>query len=159
MVIIFCGVPGSGKTTIARKLAAHLEQLGRVKVFVSDEVSGRVYQRMAGFVRDNLHKADYIVLDATFYKRRWRKMVKTIGGENNTITCYLHCSLGTCLERNRERKPSLPERVIHIISKEIECPQNAEISINTEEMRPQEAVSNIAEQVASLRKKWQMIKK
>lgn len=152
MVIILCGVPGSGKSTIARKLAANLREIGRVKLFVSDDVSGRVYQRVSRFLNENLNDADYILLDATFYKEKWREMVKAIAGEKNVVTCYLHCSLQTCLERNKDRKPSLPERVIHIISKEIECPQNPEISIDTRKTGPEEAAYNIVAQILSLRK-------
>jgi adenylylsulfate kinase len=152
MVIILCGVPGSGKSTVARKLAANLRRIGRVKLFVSDEVSGRVYQRVSKFLNENLDEADYILLDATFYKKKWREMVKAIAGEKNVVTCYLHCSLQTCLERNKERKPSLPERVIHIISKEIEYPQGPEISINTGKMGPEEAVYKTVARILSLRK-------
>jgi len=64
MVIILCGVPGSGKSTVAKKLAANLKGIGRVKLFVSDEVSGRVYQRVSRFLDENLDEADYILLDA-----------------------------------------------------------------------------------------------
>lgn len=153
MVITFCGVPGAGKTTIARRVAANLKKLGQVKVLTSDEILGsRVYQHIFRLLRENLDRVNYILIDATFYKKEWREAVKAIAGEKNVLTCYLHCPLKTCLERNRERKPSLPDRVIHIINKEMECPQNPGISIDTEKTGLEEAVGQIVERVISLRK-------
>ena len=49
MVIIFCGVPGTGKSTIARMLA---EKLGEVKLLVSDEIRGKSYPRIYEFVKE-----------------------------------------------------------------------------------------------------------
>jgi len=100
MVIIFCGVPGTGKSTIARMLA---EKLGEVKLLVSDEIRGKSYPRIYEFVKENLDRVDYLTIDATFYKKEWREKVKEIANGQNVFTIYLHCSLKTCLERNKEK--------------------------------------------------------
>jgi tRNA uridine 5-carbamoylmethylation protein Kti12 len=151
MIIIFCGVPGSGKTTIAEILAGILGKFGRVKLVVSDEIPARVYKRIFKVLKTNLDETDYILVDATFYKRSWREMTETIGGKGHVLTCYLHCSLETCLARNRERDPSVPERVIYIISQEMEPPSHPFISIDTEKTTPEEAAFKIAERIRPTR--------
>lgn len=147
MIILFCGVPGSGKTTIAKSLAEILTEFGHVNLIASHEIRGKVYERIFKLVERSIHGADYILVDATFYKKHWREMVETIGGRDHVLTCYLHCSLNTCLKRNRARSPSLPERVIHIMRKEMERPIHPEISIDTEKTTPHEAASQIADSI------------
>lgn len=144
MIVLFCGVPASGKTTIAKSLAEILTEFGQVKLIVSDEIAGKIYERIFKLVAESMHRADYILVDATFYKKHWREMIETIGGRDHVLTCYLHCSLNTCLERNNVRNPSLPERVIHIIHQEMERPIHPEISIDTEKTPSREAASEIA---------------
>ena len=143
MVIIFCGVPGSGKSTIARRLIQELKKLGKVKFLISDEIRRRRYEQIYQWLQKNLNTTDYLIVDATFYKKEWREKVKEIANSQNVFTIFLYCSLKTCLERNQKRKPSFPERVIHIIDAEIEKPEKPDISINTDKIKPEEAVSQI----------------
>lgn len=150
MIIIFCGIPGSGKTTIAKILSEILAKFGRVKLIVSDQISGKVYKRILIQLTESLSEMDYIVVDATFYKKRWREMVEAIAGRDTILLCYLFCSLETCFARNKERNPSLPEKVIHIISKEMERPLKPDISIDTEKITPQTAACEIALRVHSI---------
>ena len=147
MILIFCGVPGSGKTTIAQILAGILGRFGRVKLIVSDEISGKDYRRIFNVLKKSLDETDYILVDATFYKKSWREMIEAIGGKGHVMTCYFHCSLEACLVRNRERNPSLPERIIHIINKEMECPSRPTISMDMEKITPEEAAFRIAERI------------
>lgn len=143
MVIILCGIPGSGKSTVATRLKEELERHGTVRLFISDQVSAPVYRKIFRWLKENLGRADYMLIDATFYKQRWRDEVFNSAGGENVMVAYLHCSLKTCLERNRKRKPALPEKVVHIIDKAMERPVNPDISIDTDETSPQEAVSII----------------
>jgi len=143
MVIIFCGVPGSGKSTIARRLIQELKKLGKVKFLISDEIRRRKYEQIYQWLQKNLNTTDYLIVDATFYKKEWREKVKEIANSQNVFTIFLYCSLKTCLERNQKRKPSFPERVIHIIDAEIEKPEKPDISIDTDKIKPEEAVSQI----------------
>lgn len=144
MIVVFCGIPGSGKTATAQLLSRILARFGRVKLIVSDEISGKVYERMFRVLMESLNEMDYILVDATFYKKRWRERVEAIAGKGNVLTCYLHCPLETCLARNEERNPSLPERAIHIINREIERPAHPNISIDTERISPEQAAREIA---------------
>jgi len=149
MVIIFCGVPGSGKSTIAKLLKEKLEKSGKTRIFVSDKVSGKVYKRIFKWLKENIGKADYILIDATFYKKEWRDEVLALAGKEAVIVIYVYCKLETCIERNKKRKPSLPERVIHIINRKIERPENPYVSINTDTTQPEEAVSKVLAKVTT----------
>lgn len=122
-----------------------------MKLIVFDEISGKVFKRIFKVLKTSLDEIDYLLVDATFYKRSWREMTETIGGKGHVLTCYLHCSLETCLARNRERDPSLPERVIYVISKEMEPPSHPFISIDTEKTTPEEAAFKIAEGIRPTR--------
>ena len=146
-VIVFCGIPGSGKSTIARKLATELEKSGRVRLVISDRISDKIYERIFKLLRENLGTVDYFLIDATFYKKEWREKVKTIAGEGNVLLCYLRCPLRTCIERNKRREPSLPERAIHIISKEMEVPENPDVLIDTGKVGSERAVAQILEKL------------
>ncbi len=152
MVIIFCGVPGSGKSTIASFLKEELGKSGKTRIFVSDKVSGKVYKRIFKWLKENIGKADYILIDATFYKKEWRDEVLALAGEKAVIVIYVYCKLETCIERNKKRKPALPERVIHIINRKIERPENPYFSINTDVTGPEDAVSNIVDKITTRKK-------
>lgn len=143
MVIIFCGVPGTGKSTVVKKLANLLRKKGSVRFFISDQIPGQRYKRIFNLLRESLDKTDYILIDGTFYKKKWREEIKEIAGKENVFTCYLHCSLKSCLERNKGREPSVPDKATYIIEKEMEKPQEPDISIDTDEVNPEEAVSQI----------------
>lgn len=159
MVIIFCGVPGVGKSTIAKALEKKLKKLGNCKLFVSDKISGKVYTKIAKIVKENLNKVDFLLIDATLYKKKWRDMVYKLAKKERVLTVYLHCSLATCLKRNKKRKPSLPDRVIHIIHHEMEKPIHPNISINTDKIKPKEAVEKIFHKTHLFPKGDKLVKK
>jgi adenylylsulfate kinase-like enzyme len=154
-VIVFCGIPGSGKSTIARKLATELEKSGRVRLVISDRISDKIYERIFKLLSENLGTVDYFLVDATFYRKEWREKVKTIAGEGNVLLCYLRCPLRTCIERNKSREPSLPERAIHIISKEMEGPENPDVLIDTGKVGSERAVAQILEKL--IHEEWLVI--
>jgi len=89
MIVLFCGVPGSGKTAVAEILSETLAGFGRGKLIVSDEISGKVYKRIFRLLKEGLNEMDYILVDATFYKKRWREMVGTAACEILERIIYL----------------------------------------------------------------------
>ncbi|KXA92039.1 hypothetical protein AKJ64_04190 [candidate division MSBL1 archaeon SCGC-AAA259E17] len=120
MIITFCGIPACGKTTVAEKLVRKLNEFGAShKLLVSDKVSNRVYEKIFRFLRNNIDEVRYLIVDATFYKKKWRSEVQRIARENDEelSTVYLHCDLETSLRRNeqREKKEQVSEKVIRII--------------------------------------------
>lgn len=149
MTIIFCGIPGSGKSTIVKRLVKKLKKLDSYKLFISDKVTKSVYKKISQFLKENLGKVDFIIIDATFYKKKWRDMVYKITKERKekVLTIYLHCSLKTSLLRNKKRKPKIPEKVVHILYHQMEKPKKPDISIDTDKIKLKEAVFRILRKI------------
>lgn len=149
MTIIFCGIPGSGKSTIAKRLVNKLKKSGSYKLFVSDKVTRSVYKKIFQFLKENLNKVDFIIIDATFYKEKWRDMVYKIAKEKKekVLTIYLHCSLKTSLLRNKKRKPKILEKAVHIIYHQMEEPKKPDVSIDTDKVGPEGAISKILREI------------
>lgn len=152
MIIIFSGIPGSGKTTIAKALFKKLRKLGSSKFFSSDKISGRVYEKIGKIIKEYKDKIDFLLIDATFYKKKWREMVKKLAKPQKVLTVYLHCSLETALKRNKKRRPSLPDRVVHIIYHQMEKPKKPEISINTDKIEPKMAIDLIFQKIKKIKR-------
>lgn len=88
MLIIVCGLPGSGKTTLAeavsKKLpASHVSSdVTRKSMFpnpgYSEEEKAAVYERMANEVLGLLRQGRDVVADATFYRASERQRFLTL---------------------------------------------------------------------------------
>ena len=147
MVIIFCGIPGAGKTTIAKQLVKELEKKGKVKIFISDEISGSFYKKIPRILEENLNKVDFLILDATFYKKKWRDLVYDLAKGHKVFLIYIHCPLATCLKRNKKRRAGILEKAVYIMSHQIEKPKRPDISINSQEIKPEKAVKIILQKL------------
>jgi len=147
MVIIFCGIPVTGKTTIAKLLVKKLEKKGKVKIFISDKISGSFYKKIPRILKENLNEVDFVILDATFYKEKWRDLVYKLAKRQKVFLIYVHCPLAVCLKRNKKRRAGISEKAIHIISHQMEKPKRSDISINSKKIRPKEAVKKILRKV------------
>jgi predicted kinase len=145
MIILFCGIPGSGKTTIAKILHDQLSLLGRVKLLSSDELRGPVYRKFVKTIASSEQRPDFLILDATFYKREWRQQIKANAEGEKVMTVYLECPRALALQRNRERRPNVSERALHIISYKMERPQNPAITIDTAATSAAEGAAKIFE--------------
>jgi len=145
MIVVFCGVPGSGKSTIAQLLR---ERLSDVSVIVSDDISSHTYQNIMNKLDNSIGDYKHIIVDATFYKEKWRKKIRSVVDDSDEITLvYIQCSRETCLQRNSDREDSIQERAIHIIWNEFDEPEKPEITIKTEEKTPDEMVEAIIERL------------
>jgi thymidylate kinase len=60
MIIMFCGISGSGKTVTAKILSEILAKFGRVKLILSEEISGKVYKPIFRVLKESLNEMDYI---------------------------------------------------------------------------------------------------
>lgn len=143
MIVILCGPPGVGKTTVATRLVECLEERGlSVELVHSDEFSSPTYERMYGHVRDANGSGDWL-LDGTFYRREWRERFRRLG---EVRVVHLTASLETCLERNRERSEPIDETGVHVIYREFERPRTA-LTIDTDEVGVGEAVERIVDAI------------
>lgn len=141
MLLVLCGPAGAGKSSIASGL---MEALGDVHLISSDRFKGRVYERMMREVGGRLGGQEYLVVDATFYRKRWRDMLREMAShEDRVLTVLVDCSLEGCLRRNRGRENPIPEEAIHIIWREFERSDDFDMYINTEGLGVEQAVDRI----------------
>lgn len=89
-LIIICGLPGVGKTTVAKKLAAKTKAIllrtdvirkESKKVDYSEKVMRGVYEKMFFQAKNLLKEGKDVILDATFYARKRRGVAKKIAKE------------------------------------------------------------------------------
>lgn len=83
MLIIVSGLPGTGKTTFANTLAAHLKVSHLNSDMIRDELGergnydpetkARIYAEMLKRTADLLRKGETVIVDATFHQNQTRK--------------------------------------------------------------------------------------
>jgi aminoglycoside phosphotransferase family enzyme/predicted kinase len=125
---VLCGLPGSGKSTWAKRIAGIFE----LALFRSDEVRkdlpeygehrggpvafgtgiyrpqarGRVYSRLLAAAQEELKKGCSVVLDATFSQRKWREEAVRLAEDLDAGILFIECvsSRETLLERLGRRE-------------------------------------------------------
>lgn len=111
------GLPGSGKTTLARGVAAALKARGtRVRVLELDEIRKLLTPRPAytDAERELVYRALVcmaklltearvpVVIDATSHRRAWRELARALVPHFAEV--QLRCPLPVCVERERTRE-------------------------------------------------------
>ncbi|MGZ0747669.1 AAA family ATPase [Haloparvum sp. AD34] len=143
MIVILCGLPGSGKTTLATGLQRRLAARDlTVDLLHSDDFSRRTYEQLYEHVADA--GGDWI-LDGTFYKREWRNQFYRL---DRVFEVWVKASIDTCLRRNQQRQDPISERGVYSIQSEFERP-HADLEIDTEALSVEEALDRLEESVVS----------
>ncbi len=151
MIILFCGIPGSGKTSISTLLAERLKALGTVQIVNSDNLRGPIYRKLLKLVLPEQRTTDFLILDATFYKREWRERINALAQPERVMLVFLDCPLDVALERNRVRDPRISVRAVHIMYHRMERPDNADLVIDTTAVTPEDAAADIFETISNRR--------
>jgi adenylylsulfate kinase-like enzyme len=149
VIILFCGIPGSGKTTIAEILSKQLSELGRVRLLTSDKLKAPVYRKLFKALAPDQNRGDFLILDATFYKEEWRRHVRELAQGERVLTIYLECPLQVALERNRRRQPNISQKAVHIIFHKMDPPKNPSMRIDTASTSASDAAAQIFEFIKS----------
>ena len=144
MILIVCGPPGAGKTTIVTAVRDRLEARDEpvpVRIHHSDDFSSRTYEQLFERARDDPVEAITIV-DGTFYEREWQTQFRTLGFREEIRFVTVTASLETCLERNRTRADPIEEQGVHVIYREFDAPADA-LEIDTGAVDVETAVDRI----------------
>lgn len=118
---VFCGLPASGKSTLAERTAAALF----MPLFSSDTVRkedgetpgasvvpidagpyrpllrGRIYARLLNLAMERLRSGSSVVLDATFSESRWRRSAIQLAEDLTTDIVFAHCVCSTATLKRR----------------------------------------------------------
>lgn len=143
MIIILCGAPGAGKTTVAKKLALKLRKLGTVALFSADKLKPPAYKKFSKLLVQNRGKFNFFIFDATFYKKSIRKNLKLLAKGEQVITVFFAVSLKTALLRNKKRKEAILEPGLRTIFARLEQPTHPDIYIDTEKVSAHSAAEKI----------------
>ncbi|MEM3736596.1 MAG: adenylyl-sulfate kinase [Candidatus Bathyarchaeia archaeon] len=169
------GLPGSGKSTIARLLAKKLANKGILTQILSSDMLRRSLTPRLGYTekeRDQVYSALIftaklltqnginVIIDATGNRRRYRdKARKEIG---NFLEAYLKCPLELCIEREKRRRKLLGaprgiyKKGLNKLSSTVpglgapyEHPLNPEVTVNTDQLSCKDSANKILEAVVS----------
>ena len=161
------GLPGAGKSTLAKLLDDHLRQLGLpVALLDGDDVRKRLSKGL-GFTREdreeNIRRIAYVaklisgvggvtIVAAIAPYAQSRKEAR--GEIENFIEVFVKCPLQICVERDPKGLYAKAQRgeISHFtgISDPYEEPKNPEIIIETDTEQPEESLMKILSQLETL---------
>lgn len=168
------GLPGSGKSTIARELETRLAELGvsvvllsmdRLRAFLTphptytDEERELVYRAMVLVARSIVdHSTKSVIIDATGNRRRFRMLARELIG--NFAEIYVKCPLDLCKAREQSRERGYVEQGLYEkaekgelkgglpgVSALYEPPFQAEVEVASDALTAKEAASEIMKYV------------
>jgi len=169
-VVWLTGLPGSGKTTIARGLAERLRREGyRVEVLDGDWAR-KTISRGAGFTREerrrHLHRVAWVarllarngvIVVCSFvspYRDVRREVREIIEEEVPFVEVFVKCSLEECIRRDPKGlyRRALRGEIKHFtgVSDPYEPPENPDVVLDTEHSSPEECVEKLYEYLAGV---------
>jgi len=110
------GLPGSGKSTIARELA---KKVKKIQILRLDEIRRQIIPepKYTQAEREYVYKAlieeavkrvsvgNNLIIDATAHKKAWRDLARNL--MKDLIEVYVKCDLETCIKRESRRPEGL----------------------------------------------------
>lgn len=145
-LIMFCGIPGSGKSTEARRMAESLaargltvEHISRDKLrfsMISDESEyfskeKEVFSKFVEKMNNSLNKNDCTIIDATHISKASRaKILRRVENPANVrlLVLYLTTPIDVCMQQNdlRTGRERVPQEVIQGMAEQFEEPTEKE---------------------------------
>jgi adenylylsulfate kinase len=168
-VIWLTGIPGSGKTTIAKALYPKLKQLGfKAEILDGDSVRKELSPEL-GFTKQDreIHARRVVYLCKLLSRngiisivclispyKEFRKYARSETNMNNNFyEVYVKCSLETCINRDPKGlyKKALSGEIKDLtgLQDPYEEPENPEIIVDTEQYTLKESVNAILDRVFS----------
>ena len=159
-LLIFCGIPGSGKTTIARLVAGSVKdsiliQTDSVRAMLahpafSSAESRFVYDACFGIAREALKNGYLVMLDGTFMREEYRSEARSELRRyySRADTVWVSCGLETALKRNAKRKARVPPEKVEGMFRGFEPPKRA-LKADTSRLSPSVAANRVIREFLS----------
>ena len=111
MLLILCGLPGTGKSSLSKKLATkfkatHLnsdvirKELFKERTY-SEEEKEQVYAKLFELAELELIKENNVILDGTFYRDFYRKKIVSLAKKLKILFYFIECTLPSSVVRER----------------------------------------------------------
>jgi len=162
-LVIFCGVPGSGKTTIARILSEKLRgsvhiQTDSIRSMIArpnygGPESAFVYDSCVRVAKEALRRGRPAILDGTFARsaHRARALSELRGLYGRCVLVHVFCRMSTAERRNSSRRDVVPRERLRGIYASLEEPLGA-VRIDTDALSADESAAIVLAAATSERK-------
>ena len=153
-LILLCGIPGSGKTTIGKAVGAKLNghvhvqtdtvraMLGKAE-YTHDE-SKFVYAAVTAVAEEALGNGYDVILDATFPREEYRRGALSRLGElfERSLVAWVWCDPMVAYQRNSKRAETVPLESFMRLWRSFEPPSGA-LVIDSMALSPEQAAEKI----------------
>jgi tRNA uridine 5-carbamoylmethylation protein Kti12 len=119
-LIIFCGSPASGKTTLSKKIT---KEQNAIRLSF-DELGCFQHKELIPLIIQALQSNNSVVVDALFTRISQRKLILDATKDINCrhILIHMNTPLEECIRRNAQRPNPLPDFMVRDIYNSIELP-------------------------------------
>lgn len=130
---VLCGIPGSGKTSLAAQLAeqdnAAVHSFDDVpNAWGNPDVDGKFFRQWMENIKKDLQDGNSVVCDSTALNSVSRKLIlKELSVFNcEKVLCIKVVPVEVCLERNKNRLQKVPDDHIRRTARMLEAPAKDE---------------------------------
>ncbi len=119
-LIVFCGIPASGKTTLSKQIAKEHNAIR----YSFDKMRCLQHKELIPYIKQSLKDGNNTVVDSTYTLKRARTdlldAIKDIDCKRTLI--FMNTPLDECIHRNTQRKHPVPQHLVEVISSSMQPP-------------------------------------
>jgi len=153
-LILLCGIPGSGKTTIGGALKGRLSKCVHVETDAIRAMIGQaeysagesrfVYSAATSIAEEALGHGYDVILDATFPREEFRReaLSRLEKVSEGCLVVWVWCDPVVALQRNSERSQKVPLESFERLWRSFEPPRGA-LVVDSQANGPEEAAAKI----------------
>ena len=119
-LIIICGIPASGKTTLSKRIMAD----GKYDFYSFDDLGCFMHRELIPYIKQSLSAGKNVLVDSTYSRRSIREELLVSLAECNCkkTIIFLDTPIEECVRRNKQRRCTVPECLVTGIHKAMQPP-------------------------------------